>query len=300
MRLCKLRRNFIEQKLAVCFTVMCCFYTDASAQHDTTIVDTVSFSKIDSLTAPDDNDAYADTTIKHIYDTSQYFFNWKANSNQPYVKTKIIQRNLIDNDVKALKSNKDFWYIPAVEKIEARLKTDTAYRDSLLKASMHDINNNVQKDFRLQPWVHFLTWFIIIGIFLGAIIYFLSQQKISFFMRQSTSSNNYVNDETNDNIFQLSYNDLLRKAEQEQNYRVAVRLFFLQTLKVLSETNHIKYQPDYTNFHYLQQLHQSNLYNDFAALTRNYEYIWYGKFELQQELYKSIKNNFLMFQYKIT
>ncbi len=300
MRLYKFYRSFITQQLAAYFILMCCFYFDADAQKDTTAVDTVSFSKIDSLTAPDAADVFADTTVKHIYDTSQYFFNWKDNFYQPFVKTKIAERHLIDEDVKTLKSNKDFWYIPAIEKIEARLKTDTAYRDSLLKASMHDVNDNMQKDFRQQPWFHFLIWFIIIGIFLAAIIYFLTQQKINFFSRQSASSANNKSEEMQEDIFQLSYSDLLRKAEQEQKYRVAVRLLFLQTLKNLSETNHIHYQPDYTNLHYLQQLFQSKLYNDFAALTRSYEYIWYGKFEVQQERYTSIKNSFIMFQHKIT
>ena len=300
MGLCKSHCNFLAQQLACCFILMCFFYFTSSAQKDTTLVDTVSFSKIDSLTAPDNKDAFADTTVKHIYDTSQYFFNWKDNFKQPFVKVKLTQRHLIDEDVKALKSNKDFWYIPAIEKIEARLKTDPAYRDSLLKASKHDITDDIRNNFRQQPWFHFLIWFVITGIFLAAVIYFLSQQKINFFSKQSTSSTNYASEEAHEDIFQLSYNELLHNAEQDQNYRVAVRLLFLQTIKILSETNNIQYQPDYTNLHYLQQLHQSKFYNDFASLTRTYEYVWYGKFELQQERFKSIKNNFIMFQHKIT
>src|ERR1700712_3401889 len=51
---------------------------------DTNYVDTTSMANIDSsiaaTTYDDENDGYVDTTIKHIYDTSQYFFNWKQNS----------------------------------------------------------------------------------------------------------------------------------------------------------------------------------------------------------------------------
>lgn len=269
------------------------------AQTDTTIVDTVSFSKIDSLTQPD-NDAYADTMQKHIYDTSQYFFNWKNDYRQLFKKEKTGALNLIDADVKALKAEKDFWYVTAVEKLEARLKTDPAYRDSLTKANLRGINDGAQKDFRQQTWFQFLIWFIIIATFLGAVFYFLLQHKINLFVPPSASAAQNDNEEMHENIFKLSYAQLLRNAEQEQDYRVGIRLLFLQTIKILSETKYIQYQPDYTNLHYLQQLHQSKLYNEFSLLIRSYEYVWYGKFELSHERYTSIKNSFLMFQHKIT
>lgn len=278
------------------------------AQNDTTVVDTVSFSNIDSITQPsnnendsddeDEDDAYVDTTIKHIYDTSQYFFNWKEDFSQAYTKQKFAERNLIDKDVKELKNQSDFWYVPEIEKIEKRLQTDSAFRDSLEKAANVQFTEPGKTDFTQQTWFRFIIWFIIIGVFLAAIIYFLFQNKISLFSRESVASS-HENAEEDENIFELSYNNLIHKAETEQNYRLAVRLMFLQTLKLLSETNHIKYQPDYTNLRYLQQLYQSKLYNDFSHVTRDYEYVWYGKFEIAFEKYKVIKNDFLMLQNKI-
>lgn len=284
-------RNFI-------FLLLILISRNVHAQTDTTFVDTVSMSQIDSLTQPED-DAYADTTVKHIYDTSQYFFNPKENFNQPYTAEKINQRHLIENDVRQLKSEDDFWYVPAIEKIERRLKTDPAFRDSLLKAANNEITDKNKEDFRQQPWFHFIVWFIIISVFLAAIIYFLLQNKINLFSKEAASSLHEKQKDEYENIFQLSYKQLIRKAETEQNYRIAVRLIFLQTLKILSETNYIKYQPDYTNLHYLQQLHQSKLYNDFSKLTHSYEYVWYGKFEISASAYASIKNDFLMLQNKI-
>src|SRR4051794_4997265 len=80
----------------------------SDAQKDTTVVDTVSMSNIDSLTKPDD-DAYVDTTVKHIYDTSEYFFSWKDSNQTLYTTNKITQQHLIDSEVKKLKSENDFW-----------------------------------------------------------------------------------------------------------------------------------------------------------------------------------------------
>ena len=270
----------------------------SNAQKDTTVVDTVSMLNIDSLTSPE-TDEYIDTTVKHIYDTSEYFFNWKDSNQMLYTTNKIAQRHLVDNDVKQLKNQEDFWYVPAIEKIENRLKTDAAFRDSLLKAGNNEITDENKKDFTQQTWFHFIIWFVIISVFLGAIIYFLLQNKISFFSKEAVSSSQSSETDAHEDIFNLAYNDRIKKAEAEQNYRVAVRLIFLQTLKLLSDTNHIKYQPDYTNLNYLQQLHQSNLYNDFSKVTRSYEYVWYGKFEISSEAYALLKKDFLMLQNKI-
>ena len=74
---------------------------------------------------------------------------------------------------------------------------------------------------------------------------------------------------------------------------------FLQTLKLLSDTNIIHYQPDYTDLDYLQQLHQTKYYNEFFTVMRSYEYVWFGKFEVSTERYAAIKNDFLKLQYKI-
>ena len=74
---------------------------------------------------------------------------------------------------------------------------------------------------------------------------------------------------------------------------------FLQTLKLLSDTNSIQYQPDYTNLHYLQQLHQSKFYNEFSKVSRSYEYAWYGKFEISAARYAAIKNDFVKLQNRV-
>ncbi len=273
---------------------------NSDAQKDTAVIDTVSMLHIDSITQPSNNndDEYIDTAVKHIYDTSKYFFNWKDDFHDSYAKEKMEHRHLIDKDVNELKKQNDFWYVPAVEKMEQRLKTDAAFRDSLRKANNPEFTDENKKDFTQLTWFRFIIWFVIIGVFLAAIIYFLLQNKINPFSKNSTTSAQ-KNIEQDENIFHLSYNELIREAEADQNYRIAVRLIFLQTLKILSETNYIQFQPDYTNLHYLQQMHQSKLYSDFAKVTRSYEYIWYGKFEISALIYTTIKNDFFKLQSKI-
>lgn len=269
---------------------------------DSNYVDTVSMTTADSSPVGynDQDDGYVDTTVKHIYDTSQFFFSWKDYTNDPYTTEKIAQRHLIDADVKTLKNDADFWYVPAIEKMETRLKNDPKFRDSLLNEQHREFTDENQNGFLYQPWFNTLLWIIIIGIFAAAVIYFLIQNKINIFSKGSASLVEDATDEEDEDIFHLSYTKLIQQAEKEKDYRVAIRLMFLQTLKLLSDTNIIHYQADYTDLHYLQQLNQSKYYNKFFTVMRSYEYAWYGKFNIPAERYTAIKNDFLTLQHKIT
>lgn len=281
------------------------------AQTDSIYADTLRIHSIDSiLNATDEknetpgyddqNDGYVDTTIKHIYDTSQYFFNWKDYYDDPFTNKKFTQRHLIDAEVNALKNEDDFWYIPAIEKLENRLKNDPKFRDSLLNARNRELIDERQKGLLYQPWFNTLLWIIIIGIFAAAVIYFLIQNKINIFSKRSAAQVSETSEDEREDIFSLSYTKLIQQAEKEKNYRVAIRLMFLQTLKSLSNISAIHYQPDYTDLHYLQQLHQSKYYNEFFNVMRSYEYAWYGKFDVSAERYSNIKNDFVKLQNKIT
>jgi len=117
--------------------------------------------------------------------------------------------------------------------------------------------------------------------------------------KEAVSAADDENNETQEDIFHLSYTKLIQNAEKGKDYRSAIRLMFLQTLKLLSDTNTIHYQPDYTNFDYLQQLKPSKYHNEFFAVMRNYEYVWYGKFDISTGQYTAIKNKFLKLQHTI-
>ena len=41
------------------------------------------------------------------------------------------------------------------------------------------------------------------------------------------------------------------------------------------------------------------LQNDFASLTLNYEYVWYGEFEVEKDIYDKIEKGFRNFNQKV-
>jgi hypothetical protein len=98
---------------------------------------------------------------------------------------------------------------------------------------------------------------------------------------------------TAENIERTDVNSLIEKAENEHNYRLAIRYYYLLVLKTLSLKNFIKIEEDKTNTDYLDEIHAKPFSSGFAYTSYLYNYIWYGKFSLNSDQYIRAKHNFL-------
>ena len=91
------------------------------------------------------------------------------------------------------------------------------------------------------------------------------------------------------------YQRLINNAIGQQNYRLAVRYYYLQSLQKLAGKSFIEYAPDKTNYEYLGELTGKKFKNEFASLTRSYEYAWYGEFEITEPVFGKIQQQFKQF-----
>ncbi|HZI53380.1 MAG TPA: hypothetical protein VFD56_06750, partial [Chitinophagaceae bacterium] len=148
------------------------------------------------------------------------------------------------------------------------------------------------------PFFQTLLWFIIIGGFAAFLILYLYNSNVGLFRKSSIIAAEESDSETGD-IFAINYQREIDKSVASGNYRLAVRLMFLRLLKNLSDKNIIQYKQDNTNLDYLMQLQTGGMYADFFRLTRNYEYCWYGQFEIDKEKFTVIKKDFDSFDRKL-
>ncbi len=95
-----------------------------------------------------------------------------------------------------------------------------------------------------------------------------------------------------ENVAKDKLSAMLEKALAEKQYRLAVRLTYLIVLRRLSDTGQIHWQTDKTNRSYLNEIHDQSLRQSFANLTRSYEYVWYGDFDINAGHYRDIENDF--------
>ncbi len=98
------------------------------------------------------------------------------------------------------------------------------------------------------------------------------------------------------------YDNLIKKAEAENNYRLAVRYLHLQTLHNLSEKQYITLATEKTNYQYLNELRKRTpeIASLFTALTYKYEYIWYGEYAITNVMYHLLQQEFREFNKQTT
>ena len=194
---------------------------------------------------------------------------------QEVIQTRSVSKRTLDS----LLQDEDYWYAnvaPSKKKMEAP-------------------QEGKRPVFR-EKWFSNLLWFIILGSFVGVVIWYLVSSNILIFRKNAKVIKVEDDEEVNtDDIFSIRFDTEIARAESAGNYRFAVRLWYLRILKELSEKDLIEYRQGRTNHDYVLQLLKQPYGNDFSRLTRSFEYTWYGQFALSAEAYNLLRNDFVTF-----
>jgi hypothetical protein len=102
-----------------------------------------------------------------------------------------------------------------------------------------------------------------------------------------------------ENIHEMDFEKLLQEATENRNYRLAVRLFYLWGLKMLTDNHHLHWEPGKTNHDYLRELSASGLKGGFHQLSYYFEYAWYGDFPVTPELFSRVNGIFTEWKTRI-
>jgi len=95
-----------------------------------------------------------------------------------------------------------------------------------------------------------------------------------------------------ENIHEINFDDDIKKAIDSGNYRLAVRLHYLRILKELNDAQLINWTLEKTNLAYINELTDDAQRRQFALITRQFEYVWYGEFPVDGRVFKSINSLF--------
>jgi hypothetical protein len=205
--------------------------------------------------------------------------------NKVVLAPKVHLRTVPDSLVKVLKNDEDFWYANVAPLKKKQPKT----KDNLPTGL----------PFYRQPWFKTLLWIIIIGAFVAVMAWYLAVSNVFLFRKAAPGIINASNVEEHNDIFSINYENEISKALSTKNYRLTIRLLYLQTLKILAEKGFIQYKAEKTNSDYLWQLHGTSYYNDFFRLTRDFDYTWYGKFEVSEAAFETIYKDFTTFKNRL-
>lgn len=115
------------------------------------------------------------------------------------------------------------------------------------------------------------------------IVWLVYRKRPELFMRSSKNALPYTVEE--DTIYGVDFPGGIADALSRQDYREAVRLLYLQTLKQLSDAERIDWQLYKTPTQYLNEVKLPA----FRQLTNHFLRVRYGNFEATEELFGVMK-----------
>jgi hypothetical protein len=186
------------------------------------------------------------------------------------------------------KNDDAYWYMNYVPEKKKEVKEEV--QDHSSGPSFFD-----SKGFSIFLWV------LVIGAFLGILVWFLQTNNLiqprqnRKLAQQATATE----EEMSDNIFEMKFPTMIERAKQSGNYALAIRLHYLQTLRTMNDKGLIQYKMDKTNMDYIFGLYNTAHYDSFFAVTRMYEFAWYGEYPVDISQFEKIESKFIQFNQQI-
>ncbi|WP_412561253.1 hypothetical protein [Winogradskyella sp. MIT101101] len=145
-------------------------------------------------------------------------------------------------------------------------------------------------------WLDYQTLEYIVYGLLGVIVLYL----LIKFLLQSPIASVFKNEDkaiegftyVEENIEQVDFDKLIKKAIKQNNFRLATRYMYLKTLKVLASKQTIEWHYDKTNSDYLNEIKDSKLKSLFKRVSYIYDYVWYGEFPIDEVSFNKNKDDF--------
>lgn len=191
-------------------------------------------------------------------------------------REEVVLRKVPDSVMNELRRDKDFEYA-----------NDPAYWKMLVKEK-----DEPSSGFLASALVNYVLIVIMICILIYAIVKIAASN--SLFIRRGARQYDTIgqeNIEEDDNLEALT-----ASAEQQGNYRLAVRYSYRKALKDMHERQLIQLDAKRTNWDYVNAMGAHPLKKQFQLLTRAYEYVWYGEFNINAEQYGYLKGEFRQFK----
>ena len=166
---------------------------------------------------------------------------------------------------------------------------DIAYKEGQVKIKEENRRFNFSLDTGILSWF----FYTVLALALIYLVYVLKKEgSHSIFNNNTSKTLNTEEEITADNIKSTDIRTLIKNAEINKDFRLAIRYNYLLTLKTLNTKQHIKFEDDKTNTQYLNEINDKPFKEEFAYLQYLYNYIWYGKFSINTVQYNKAKSYF--------
>ncbi len=102
-----------------------------------------------------------------------------------------------------------------------------------------------------------------------------------------------------DNIYHIDFDNEIERAIASANYRWAVRVLYLQSLKTLADAGLIDWKPNKTNRDYGKEIDHQKWSPLFNIITHHFDFTWYGEVALSEREFSEIRRDFITFKNEV-
>lgn len=204
--------------------------------------------------------------------------------------SKIEVKKITEENLKKYKEDKAFNYIEEIQEESFLQKFQRWLKNILIKFWEAIFGVGTATGF-LYFMFNILPYILLAFLVFLLIKFFLKVNSRSIIYGEQTNASFQFTEEEqimkNEDI-----NQLILEAVKKQNYRLAIRYYYLQTLKFLTEKDIISWEAEKTNLDYTKEIDNDILNSDFKKVTKIYNYVWYGEFSINELKFSKLKNTF--------
>ncbi|MFK7782836.1 DUF4129 domain-containing protein [Psychroserpens sp.] len=225
---------------------------------------------------------------------AQFTFAQDKGSGVTYDDTELEIREISENDLETYKNDKAFNYIenePEDNFLVRAYNTLVNWISNIIREIVEAIFGVGEAQGLLYFLFNILPYLILAVLVFFLIRFFLKVNSRTMITgKKAAPSFQFTEEEQiikNENI-----NALINDAISQGNYRLAIRYYYLLSLKYLTEKDIITWQQEKTNEDYISEIQSESIKSNFINITRIYDYVWYGEFNVDQLKFESLKTSF--------
>ncbi len=95
-----------------------------------------------------------------------------------------------------------------------------------------------------------------------------------------------------EDIKTTDFDKIISEAQRKGDFRKAVRFLYIKLLKLLADKEFVEWKKEKTNKDYKQEMQKNRYSKEFSELTKIYEYVWYGEFDINQDFFNLIYSDY--------
>lgn len=208
-------------------------------------------------------------------------------------KSSIVKKKFDSNNLEKYKQDKDFIYVEDI------VKAKPSFLERVFNWFIRQLSRFIEWIFGVKYAKGILATILsALPYVIAGIVLFL---LLKFFLK--VNSNSIVDTSRNNPIVSITEEEeliknkdilkLIQQAVSNKNYRLAVRYYYLNILKQLEHKQFIIWEQQKTNDDYSNEITQENIQKTFVNLTRLYDFVWYGNFNINAAEFMRVESDFL-------